>query len=170
MQRFIDAITKSLQQENWYGALAVALTLPDICGRLENPKMGSEKRFVAWWDKYVLHKYTLPAGPNRLAHVFLAGGDAYALRCAYLHEGSDDVLNHRARIALDSFHFITPPKTGLVHCNQSNNLLQLQIDLFCKDICDGVSQWINDTKNNAGVKAESGGLLVVHDSSGKIVF
>lgn len=34
---FTNAVKNSLEQENWYSALTLALTLPDICGKLENP-------------------------------------------------------------------------------------------------------------------------------------
>jgi len=119
MQRFIDAVTNGIQQKNWYGALGMALTLPDICGRLENPNMASEKRFVAWWDKYLLATYTKNIGPKRIAHVFLSGADAYALRCSYLHEGSGETLNQRARDALERFHFVTPRGNWIIHRNQS---------------------------------------------------
>ena len=33
MKRFTNSIIIALQVENWYGALTLALTLPDICGR-----------------------------------------------------------------------------------------------------------------------------------------
>ncbi len=34
MERFTRAIEKSIKSENWYAALTLALTIPDICGRL----------------------------------------------------------------------------------------------------------------------------------------
>lgn len=38
MQSFLDSIKLSLETKNWYAALAVALTIPDICGSIANPK------------------------------------------------------------------------------------------------------------------------------------
>jgi hypothetical protein len=165
MQRFIDAVNSANEQKNWLAALTLAITLPDICGQLENPQSGSEVRFVAWWNKYLLPKYTRKIGPRQEEHVFLSGGDAYALRCAYLHEGSDDVLNQRARVALEKFHFITPPQSGMIHRNQINNALQLQVDVFCKEICGGVSQWLKDNENSTEITSRCAALLTVHDSS-----
>jgi hypothetical protein len=79
----------------------------------------------------------------RKPHVFLHGEDTYALRCAVLHEGVDDIDNQRAREALGSFLFVEPPAgRSSIHCNQSNGVLQLQVDIFCGDICDGVDKWI----------------------------
>jgi hypothetical protein len=44
MKRFSDAVRASVEQRNWYGALALALTMPDVCGRLESPTLNVEKR------------------------------------------------------------------------------------------------------------------------------
>jgi|PersoiStandDraft_1058852.scaffolds.fasta_scaffold38984_2 hypothetical protein len=55
MKRFTNAIANSLKDQNWYAALTLALTLPDACGRMEDPGVGSEARYTAWWDKYMLH-------------------------------------------------------------------------------------------------------------------
>lgn len=159
-----------MNKKNWIAALALALTLPDICGRLEKPTKGSEKRFVAWWDKYLLAKYTYLIGPKRVKHVFLAGNDAYALRCAVLHEGRDEVLTQRAKAALEKFHFtVPPPPPAYVHCNQTGKILQLQIDTFCQDICESASRWIGDTQNDVDIKARSGTLLTVYDLSGSLL-
>ena len=38
--------------------------------------------------------------PDGAPHVFLHGEDCYALRCAVLHEGADDIVTQRARVAL----------------------------------------------------------------------
>ena len=40
MERFTNAVIKSLATENWYSALSLALTLPDICGKVEQPEAG----------------------------------------------------------------------------------------------------------------------------------
>jgi hypothetical protein len=34
MQHLVDSVRKDLQNENWYAALFMALTLPDICGKI----------------------------------------------------------------------------------------------------------------------------------------
>lgn len=61
---------------------------------------------------------------------FLNGGDCYALRCAVLHEGSDDIVEQRAREALERFEFYEPAPGLRMHCNQIGVRLQLQVDLF----------------------------------------
>ncbi len=153
MQRFIDATKMAVATGNWYAALSLALTMPDICGRLENPTARSQARFVAWFDKFLLKRYQAPVGASGKLHTFLCGYDCYALRCAFLHQGEFGIDDQRAQQALERFHF-TAPRPGLfVHNNQVNNTLQLQVDAFCSDVCGAVEEWLTAVKGDADVQA-----------------
>jgi hypothetical protein len=66
---------------------------------------------------------------------------------------------------LTKFDFVEPPKSGMVHCNQSGSKLQLQIDIFCNDVCEGVVQWTEDTKGNAGVQGRLNGLVTIRKAT-----
>jgi hypothetical protein len=147
MERFIQSIEKSIEFENWYSALTLALTLPDICGRLNNPKNGSQKRFEEWFNKYVLHNYESPFHGE--GFTFLSGADCYALRCAFLHEGRDDVTRQRAREVVSRFSFST---TGSHKC-MFDTVLLLNLQSFCTEICEGVRFWEEEYKNDTDVKA-----------------
>src|SRR5262245_22673003 len=159
MKRFTDAIDKAVTDKNWLAAAALALTMPDICGRMEYPEQGSEKRYKAWWDKYMLENY----------RGSLTSADAYALRCAYVHEGGGNILNQRARQALSQFHFVVPNlERGLgIHNVQVDRVdgqfLILQVDRFCRDIIDGVSRWSNDVASNQAVQQRLQSLLEIHE-------
>lgn len=141
MQNFISALDKSLENKNWYSALFIALSLPDICGKLTFSLKSSYKRYVKWFDLYLKNRFTYPVGADNEIHCFLSGSDCYALRCAYLHEGTDDISKQRAREVLERLIFVFPPKKGKVHLNQSDNTLQLQVDIFCKDISSSTKNW-----------------------------
>ncbi|NOT66114.1 MAG: hypothetical protein HOP06_08840 [Methylotenera sp.] len=170
MHRFTDSIRKSIQANDWYGALSTALTLPDVCGRLEKPNSGSQARYVDWFRVWVQSKYTSEVGPNRIKRVFLHGEDCYALRCCYLHEGGSNIEMQRAQKALEDFHFITPIPGCHIHCNQSNNTLQLQVDIFCNDIADSVDQWLSSVNDDADIRKRINNLLIIHDSSEGVRF
>lgn len=172
MKRFLHSVDIALKAHDWYGALSTALTLPDICGRIEAPDQGSKPRYIDWFNRYLLQRYTAQIGPQRTTHVFLHGEDCYALRCSYLHEGGGSIVDQRARKALNSFHFITPPpNNNLVHMNQSGNVLQLQVDIFCREMCAAVEKWIDDiVKGNAQLEARMVNLLEIHDSNKGILF
>lgn len=162
MMQFIEAVDQALASESWLAALSLSLTLPDICGRLTDQSVkSSEKRYVAWWDRYLLDRYTMSNWMGK--HVFLSGRDAYALRCAYLHEGQDDTTNQRAKDAITRFKFVQPVggATGVYHCNAKADVLILQVNVFCKDVCDGVRNWLHDHANDAAVAERQDALLTI---------
>ena len=119
MHQFLNAVEEALQQRNFYAALTTALALPDICCWVESPPTSGQK-YAAWFDKYVKEKYTYEVGANKSQQVFLQGSDCYALRCACLHQGGDNIETQRARKILKDFVFIEPPAFGQVHCNLSD--------------------------------------------------
>lgn len=141
MRQFVDGIQQALEQQNWLAALYVALTVPDICARIESDDGRTDRsRFVAWFDRYLADRYKSPIGPRREDHVFLSGNDCYALRCALLHEGGSEISQQRCRETLDRVHFAV---TG-AHCNQFNAVLQLDVRRFCQDVCVAVETWHGD--------------------------
>jgi len=150
MDQFIKAIEQSISNENWYSALFVALSIPDICGKLESPKTKSTDRYINWIRRYLTPKYI----SDKDQYEFLRPSDCYALRCAFLHEGRDQIDEQRCREVLQRFRFVKPRPGLIVHCNIKNEVvLQLQVDIFCRDICDGVRQWLNNIVNNADIQA-----------------
>jgi hypothetical protein len=137
--------------------------MPDICAWLENPTAGSERRYVAWYDRYLMDEYSAVMGCPPTKQVFLTGEDCYALRCAFLHEGSDDIARQRARKALSSFYFVAPHPGLSIHCNKIEDVLQLQVDIFCHHICDAVDRWSLDVlQKSPEAQGRLGEILVVH--------
>lgn len=173
MQHLVDATRLAMQHKNWYGALALALTMPDICGRISYPHLAknSEERYVLWFDTYLAEKYQ----GGFIQEQILAGANMYALRCAFLHQGEFDITDQKARQALERFH-LTTPYTGLMHNNRSmtidadgnitNFVLQLSIDIFCEDVCAGVEKWMSDNATDARVAAEIEQLGILHAGGG----
>jgi hypothetical protein len=139
MDHLCNAVESALSTSNWYAALMVALALPDIAARVDDPTKPSSARYVEWVETYLCPHYTRPVAGH--VHKFLSGGDCYALRCAFVHEGGDDVTHHRAAKALDKFQLLAPRPGLRVHCNQTNNKLQLQVDIFCRDILAATRAW-----------------------------
>ncbi len=170
MKQFTDAIRQSIANKNWYAALTSALVLPDVCGRLADPSQVSSKRYPSWFDKWMGHHYRSHIGPDRQLHVFLSGADCYALRCSLLHHGDADIRTQRAREALDDFHFITPHPGWYVHCNQSNNTLQLQVDVFALQMADAVDAWAESVRNDPSIQKRMAALLVIHETANGITF
>lgn len=149
MNHFIDALETSLDTQNWYSVLFISLTLPDICGKVDEPNETSKKRTINWFNKYLKPIYTSNIGADRREHVFLSGSDFYALRCAYLHEGSDEITSQCAQDVLEKFKFIQPITNSFcIHRNQIGTTLQLQVDQFGKEILDALRKWTVDISSD----------------------
>jgi hypothetical protein len=155
MEHFVSAVRQAIESRNWFAALAPALILPDVCGRLEDPLKRSRARYEAWWSKYVLPKYTSSHGS-----VMLGGSDVYALRCATLHEGSDNISQQAAQDLVKRFRFVDPDGDS-IHRALMFNVLWLRVDLFCGDICSGADQWINDMKDMPAVQERIASLMTI---------
>lgn len=163
MERFVASINQSLQTQNWYAALSMSLTVPDISGWLVDPKLGSQKRYEAWFDKYMLSRYKSEFhGPS---FTFLSGSDCYALRCAYLHEGTDDVQRQRAKDAVARFAFTTAGS----HCCKFNSVLLLDVRAFCSDVCSGIQAWVTDYGKVEEVQNRVKELLLVRTAGFQVV-
>ena len=108
---FIKALESGIKEENWILSVMGACTLPDICTSLEGEKGGA--KYVEWFNTYVKeYQPTLsrrkefiaktleewinrpPLKPEDIelyTHVFFSGVNAYALRCAFLHNGNGNL-------------------------------------------------------------------------------
>lgn len=158
MENIIKSIANSLQNNNWYSALVLSLILPDICAKLEGSNDSSSIRYPKWFNTYLGKKY----------NGFLSGDDCYALRCAFLHEGTSSTETQRAKDVLDRFVFISDG----AHCNRFNNchfgdpkydgknLLQLSTRVFCQDMITATKQWLN----NPSVSKDLNDMLEIHEN------
>jgi hypothetical protein len=99
----------------------------------------------------------------------LSGGDAYALRCSFVHEGSGEILEQRAREALTHISFHVPNKAGIVahkfHLSSGRRkTLVLRVDTFCRDMIDAVTRWSDDVTSNQAVQQRLQSLLQIHST------
>lgn len=83
MKNKIDEINKAIDAGAYIAALALSLTLPDICGQIEYPDLRVGDRYVKWFDRYVKPLYFIKNenAPNNQ----FDGEMCYALRCALFH-------------------------------------------------------------------------------------
>lgn len=92
LKRIIGDIGLSLENDAYISALALALTLPDICGKAEYPnETSSKKRYKDWYDTYigVVYKNALESDSTLLP--YFSGEIIYSLRCSLLHQGTPNV-------------------------------------------------------------------------------
>lgn len=173
MKNLLDALKRCVHDRNWYGAITIALTLPDICGSIDTPgKNNSERRSVAWFDRYVAHAYQVELNGTRA--VFMTGGDCFALRCAALHQGTFDVSDQRARDVVDKFILHHSEVIRLHNVRQGKKLV-IDITTFCLDIVAGVEAWEADVAGDPDDRRRAGiaSLLPLHlpdESAGSMIF
>ena len=169
--RTLRAFDAPLQKET--GTLpSLALVLPDICGHLEHPSTGSQKRYTKWFKDYLGGKYC----PDSIAPLtWISPDDCYALRCAVVHYGTHDLTTQHCKDILDETIFLKPNSNyiGLGgHCMRLHNMsyfgrffksaIVLHISTFCEDMCEGVVAWSNAVGSQPAVMGELEKLLVVY--------
>ncbi|SWF03469.1 Uncharacterised protein [Klebsiella pneumoniae] len=190
MQRFVDSIRKAVKDENWFAAIFMALAMPDVCGNLEDPGEGDVgRKYRKWFNQYLKSKYDhenewerrLAIDPSTAKALMdnaqkdvraqeyineqktkkiersqnFTAQDCYKFRCACLHAGM--AKSQRGPINL------TPPMSngGIVHKMVVNGDLQLQIDIFCEDVCKAVEEWMNNNLSNVDIQNRIKELIVV---------
>ncbi|ENH96894.1 hypothetical protein J416_08277 [Gracilibacillus halophilus YIM-C55.5] len=164
INNFIISIMSAIENENWYAALSISLTLPDICSKIEKPKNSPNDRYPKWFDKYVSKYYTVYHRNSKI-NTFLTGNDAYALRCSFLHQGETNIEEQKARKVLNDYVFVAPLANSIVHNNKVNDTLQLQVDIFCKDIIEGIKEWLDDVKNNKEINERAKNIIEIKNNS-----
>lgn len=75
--QLIEEIDKAVEGGAYIAALALALTIPDMCCGINS----SRKDYVNWYDTYALSgsKYAI------------RGDECYALRCSFLHQQDGNI-------------------------------------------------------------------------------
>lgn len=93
IDHIVHEIKESVDNKCFISALALALTLPDICGRAEYPsERSSRKRYVNWYKTYV-EPFVKPSDPYGSDMPYLSGEVVYQLRCSLLHLGTPGIID-----------------------------------------------------------------------------
>ncbi|WNZ58231.1 hypothetical protein QT397_13120 [Microbulbifer sp. MKSA007] len=156
MERFTNSIRKNLETENWYGALFMALTMPDICGKITYPEIEhSGPRYKEWFNANLsqINKSNIMGKEV----VFLTASDCWALRCSLLHAGTDDITEQRAQEVLEKFEFTT---LGM-HRIHINNILTLNIKAFCNEVIQAVEAWYEPIAETLEVKEKIARIISI---------
>lgn len=161
MERFITSIEASLESENWLAALFMALAMPDICRSLERPVIGrteTGKWYEDWVTRYIEDEYI--SGSSEECKFY--AHDFWLYRCTCLHAGTDPENKKR----MMRFNFTPPLGTGYeVHLNHLDGKLQLQIDVFCRDMIAAVNRWHGEVKEDSDIIDRIDGLINISFAS-----
>lgn len=141
MQDLLQQIRAANAGGLYYVALFSALALPDICGGLEaSDGITSKARYIDWFDRRVAPRY----------HGFLDGETCYQFRCSMLHQGT----TRHPRSRYSRMLFIEPGMPGLLmHNNVLNDALNIDVRIFCEDVCSAVEAWLPAAQQHAHFQA-----------------
>ena len=154
MENTIKSIRKSLEDKNYLAALALTLTIPDVCGHVEFPNDGNGDRYRKWYDRFFDNAFngSLPtSNPNNLPiPPRFNSADCYELRCAVLHSGNTDMKV--TKINFDRFKLFrninvqggVKWEAGKPQTEQK--YIYLDITRFCTLMCDVAEKYYNSRK------------------------
>lgn len=121
MLDLINDIENALKNNCLRVALGMALTIPDICGQVEFPKLNVGERYSKWCDKYLKNQGFITTGNS--GDKVISGDICYKLRCAYLHSGNLE-LNQKKYDDFPEFH--------LLMCNKDDK------GIYCEPLHKGL--------------------------------
>ena len=141
----IDEIEICLENECYLAALALALTLPDICGKAEYPEKGVGRRYIQWFDQYV-GSYQKSQSPYSADMPYLSGEVVYSLRNNFLHAGNPNIEKEKIKDELckiDQFCLIAGKSligdTSRVSYGKELEIKErgytVNVRLLCKRLC-----------------------------------
>lgn len=141
LEFILGDVERALGAELYYLALTLSLTLPDICAALESDNgEATGPRYKRWYNTYLAPRY-----PN------LTDVDCYSLRNGIVHQGR---LGHpKSQYDYVAFTFVKQANVAVFHGNIAIDVLQLDVRIFCNDICSAVREWFNSAKENPNVKS-----------------
>ena len=95
LELLICEIEKALDANLYLSALHMALSIPDMLGRLVYPKSTKDK-YVRWFDdnvRNIAFGYLYSENPLCMSDGYpkMCGKVCYALRCKLFHEGVNDI-------------------------------------------------------------------------------
>lgn len=100
--------------------------------------------------------------PN-VQKVLLSGADCYALRCALLHKGSDQMDRQRAQDTLERFVFTIPRGRACFNGNlMMPGILQISVPIFCSQVAVAVDDWAKTVATDMGIQQEMKRLLRIN--------
>lgn len=148
LELILGDIERAIEAKIWYAALAVSLSLPDVCSLLELPAEQSwskDWKYAGWFDRNL---------PNYLP--LFSGQDCYRLRGGILHNAK--IRKDESR--WDYIALTTSDSPMRMHlCVSRNNggtkesALTLDIEIFCQDIVAATRKWYEQKSADENVKS-----------------
>jgi len=153
LNTLLGEIQSALDHKLYYLAVAVSLSVPDICAAAECEPGNiwvNQKKYEAWCRANWEHRYR-----------HLTAEDCYRLRCGVLHQGNFGRPDDR----FERIIFILPNSSFGGHDTKmqgaftvgdmkiTGNILFLEAVRFCQEMIAAARQWYADKAQDANVQA-----------------
>ena len=135
MEQILNEIQMALSARLYFVALAMTLTLPDICSGLESPDgETSGPRYKAWYTTNLSAQFP-----------WLTDVDCYSLRCGVVHQGRFG----NPRMQYGRVIFTLPDGRGNTFTNCIlNDAYTTDAVGFCRAMVDAVRRWFAAAQTN----------------------
>lgn len=152
IDQYVDNIIRSLENECYYAALALTLTLPDICGMTEYPNKDVSERYIKWCNNYIF-----PDTEERQCD--LSGEAIYNLRNTFLHQGNLNILSEKItdnENRIDKFLMIVGKNAPIYEFSMRFSIGEgkpihrgetIDLSYLCNIICDAALDYYNMHKD-----------------------
>ena len=156
----IEEVELNIVDRRWQSALALALTLPDICGgiafpeivkhyrdgrvmldRQKNPTRDVGTQYIRWFDEYAGDYFKLSQSDEK---PYICGERCWQLRCEYLHQNKGFLNDERE----NNIRFHLGLNCGMSVCqldsmNVKENGIDIRIDIeqFCLRMCKAAKSY-----------------------------
>lgn len=158
IDRIVHEIRMALSHELYLSALALALTLPDTCGKAEYPNEDyNGVRYKNWCSQYVItDRCDSPYGQDM---PYLNEEIIYSLRNCLLHQSTPNVEQskiHESRCKVDKFELVITGEDGangdlsMVAYGKDMNIvrreLKVHISHLCYILCTAAEDYYKNNK------------------------
>ena len=140
MKKILKEIEKALKEEMYYSALALTLTLPDICGRAEYGKKSNRERYEKWMENYVIQDFENPDELSQFKS--FTPKNCWELRNSILHSGNKKTKFKQLYLTNGNLFSITLYKKD----SKYNLKLTIGVKYFCSKICKAAETYYNENK------------------------
>ncbi len=156
----VNEIKLNIEDGRWQSALALALTLPDICGGIafpelvkryrdgrvmldkqKNPTRDVGAQYIRWFDEYAAGFFKAAPGDEQ---PYICGERCWQLRCEYLHQNKG-FLNDENEDAVH-FHLGVNCGTSLCELDKTRRRadrtdIRIDIEQFCLRMCQAAKSY-----------------------------
>lgn len=181
MIKIIEDIRNSIKANCLRSALALTLTIPDICGKIKYPEKKVGQRYTLWFNEYVYPYYCSHEGHFVDDGTEFNGTVCYALRCAYLHSGNADVKEQgKEKVATTKFELcISSSEENGVYVDMHGKStysykdhveLKIRLDVrkLCKVICDAADKFYSEKSEKEIFNDHSIRIIDIEQKASKI--